>query len=486
MDISLFRAIASQYQELRSVHSVATLNTISSLIEEQVLNNRLAVDLYAGFGLLSHFSDQIAQYTRLGAVCRRVFVFGVPNVELPSIPGVEYVGLSPTAALSRERFLLVNTSSFWTVLLAQEVVSDEAASDDRSPVNSCPYDGGWFYDEELVERVSLLLSQALGTYYQPVRERNYLHQSAHIAAINSRLLVQMQDAQLSSDRRSMQLSTLQQFSAILLQHQPLPCILRDSVQILSMIFGASEAIVALNLHDSNFMVVSATGNVSTNQHLSSLGEGASGQAFRESKCIAVWDVRTYGHFDPLMPTAETLLAAPIKGRTKVFGVVTVGGKAGNRWDKEDSQTVMAIASMLAVIIEQKAQVTSDIVIQLRRARHLEQLMRKLRKPMASLLVLQNTLRDEANLTPSQLETLSEIETLYSDLALTLGVPTNSPRPKQSPQQSFEPNFPQDSSPSSKLSTQQDSSQDSQSDSNDSKLPPPPKTAPIFGGRLRAP
>lgn len=452
MDISLFRAIANQYQELRGVYSVATLNSISCLIEDQVLNYNLPVDLFAGFGLFSHFSDQITRYTRLGTVCRRVFVFGVPNVDLPSIPGVEFIELAPTSALSQERFLLVNTSSFWTVVLAKEELdaNNINLTGDRSASISCPYDGGWSYDEQLVERASLLISQVMGTFYQPIRERNYVSQSAHIAEINRRLLEQMQVAQLSSDRRSMQLSTLQQFSAILLQHQPLPCILRDSVQILSMIFGATDAVVALNLHDDSFMIVSATGNISTNQPLACLGDGASYQAFQESRLVTIRDVQTTGQFDPLMPQAETLVAAPIRGRTRVYGVVSVGGNQGQQWDKEDSQTVMAIASMLAVIIEQKAQVTSDIVIQLRRARHLEQLMRKLRKPIASLLILQKSLRDEGSLSPSQLEVLSQIERLYSDLALTLGVPTTI------------------------------------TSTNDAKLPPPRKTAPVFGGRLQAP
>ncbi|HEY9297144.1 MAG TPA: DICT sensory domain-containing protein, partial [Phormidium sp.] len=110
MDISLFRSIASQYQDLRSVHSLATMNVISHLIEDQILNHKLTVDLYAGFQRFSDFSEQLPRYMRLGDMCRRVFVFGVADIQPPSIPGIEFIELSPTSALGRERFLLVNTS----------------------------------------------------------------------------------------------------------------------------------------------------------------------------------------------------------------------------------------------------------------------------------------------------------------------------------------------------------------------------------------
>lgn len=412
----MFRSIASQYQDLRSVHSLATMNVISHLIEDQILNHKLTVDLYAGFQRFSDFSEQLPRYMRLGDLCRRVFVFGVADIQPPSIPGIEFIELSPTSALGRERFLLVNTSDFWAALLAQEIEGS------KTNTGAKPFDGVWFFDEQVIERVSLLISQVMGTFYQPILTRNYATQSAHIAELNRRMLGQLEEAELSSHRRSMQLSTLHQFSAVLLQYQPLPCILRDAVQILSMIFGATDAVIALNLQGDQFMLVSATGNVSTGKPMSCLGQGASGQAFTQGKVIAIADVQSSGQIEPLMPTAKTLLAGPIKGRRRIHGVVTVGGSEPNQWNKEDGQTVIAIASMLAVIIEQKAQISGDVVLQLRRARHLEQTIGKLRKPMTRLLSLHTKLMDEVHLLPVQRELMAQVENLYSELADNLGVP----------------------------------------------------------------
>ena len=459
MDISLFRSIASQYQDLRGAITIATLDVINRLIEDQVINHQLPVNFFVGFERFSNFSEQVPQYVRLGAVCRRAYVFGVPDVAPPSISGIEFIKLEPDSALAKERFLLVNTPDFWVAMLAREIgkeaVKSPKGGDALAAINHKQsevqlFDGAWFYDEQVVERVSLLISQVMGTLYQPVRERNYVRQSAHIAEINRRLLGRLEEAEQNSHRRSLQLSTLQQFSAILQPHQPLPCIFQDAVQILSTMFGASDAIIAINLQGEQFMIVSSTGNVSTNQRVSSLEDGASGQALREGKLISIPDVRQSGKLESLMPKAESLLSAPIKGRSRIYGVVTVGGSEPHQWNKEDKQTVVAIASLLASLVEQKTQLSGDIMMQLRRGRHLEQLMGKLRKPIARLLALQTKLLDEVHLLPSQRELMSEVEAIYKEIAEELGAP----RTVKS--------------------------------SNESKLPPPPpppKSPPVFGGKL---
>jgi len=433
VDISLFGAIASQYHDLLCVHTGETMNLICDLIEEQVINHKLSVDLYTGVQNFSEVATDVPRYKALGAVCRRVFVFGLADVTPPTIPGVEFFPLKPDTGLAQERFLLVNTPGFWAALLAKEISEPEASYGIKR------YDGGWFYDEQAVERISLLLSQVMGKFYQPVPERYYDQQSKHIAEINRRLLVQLEESELVSQRRSMRLTTLNQFAAILLQHQPLPCMMRDAVQILSMIFGATEAAIAYNMHGGQFMVMASGGDINNSEQVSSLGEGASGQAFRQGKLVMYPDTKQKQPIDPLTPQAVTILSAPIKGRRKIYGVVTVGDEFRNKWNREDAQTVGAIANMLAVIIEQKVQISGDVTYQLRQAKHFSQILKKLRRPMARLLELQEQLRKENEFSPTQIETLAQIETLYNGLAMTLGFPVSL-------------NF-----------------------TNDSYLPPPPKT-----------
>ncbi|HAX78778.1 MAG TPA: hypothetical protein DCY88_23855, partial [Cyanobacteria bacterium UBA11372] len=417
VDISLFGSIASQYEDWRSVRSITTANAMINLLIEQVLKHQLAVALFVGLERFSEFVAQEEKYTRLGAICKQVLAFGIPDMAPPSIAGIKFIPIEPGSPLSRERFLVVNSPDFWAGMVATEVETSQRLSARGQ------WDGGWFYNRQMVDRVSLLVSQIAGWEYEPVQTRNYMQQNAHIAELNKRLLKQLEVVEIASHRRSMQLETLHEFSAILLQHQPLPCILRDTVQILSSIFGASNAAIALNLQGEQFMIFPLDGKLSTgNPRMSSLGQGASGQALNQSKLISVANAVKPGEKDLLMPEAVSLVSAPIQGRRRVYGVVTVGSKTPDAWNSEDAKTVMAIATGLAVIIEQKAQVSGDIVLQLRRARQLEQMLTKLRKPMARLLYLQQKLQDEAHLLPIQQELMAEVEGLYTEVAKTIWEP----------------------------------------------------------------
>jgi GAF domain-containing protein len=426
VEISLF-GIASQYENWRSVRTITTANAMSNLLIEQVLNHQLAVYLFVGLERFSEFVAQKEKYTRLGATCKQVLAFGVPDMDPPLIKGVNFIPIEPGSVLERERFVVVNSPDFWAGMVASEVETSNGLPSEQN------FDGGWFYNRQMVERLSLLVSQVAGREYQPVQTRNYMEQNAHIAELNQRLLEQLEAAEIASHRRSMQLSTLHEFSAILLQHQPVPCILRDAVRILSTIFGASNAALALNLQGDQFMIFSLDGKLSTgNQRMSSLGQGASGQALNQSKLISVTDAVQTGQKDLLMPEAVSLVSAPIQGRRRVYGVVTVGSKTPDAWNEEDGKTVMAIATGLAVIIEQKAQVSGDIVLQLRRARLLEQMLTKLRKPMARLLYLQQRLQDQTHLLPMQQELMAEVEGLYTEVAKTIWEPNDPPDFNDSP------------------------------------------------------
>lgn len=427
MEVSLFGSIASQYENWHSVRTITTANAMSNLLIEQILNHQLAVDLFVGFGRFSELAAQVEKYTRLGATCKQVLAFGSPDIEPPLIKGVNFIQIESGSVLEKERFVVVNSPDFWAGMVATEVESSKGLSGGQL------LDGGWFYNRHMVEQLSLLVSQVAGREYEAVQKRNHLQQNAHMAELNKRLLEQLEAAEIASHRRSMQLETLHEFSAILLKHQPLPCILRDAVGILSTIFGASNAAIALNLQSNQFMIFSLDGKFSTGKEcVSSLGLGASGIALNQNKLISVANVVKPGEKDLLIPEAVSLVSAPIQGRRRVYGVVTVGSKIPGAWNEEDGKTVMAIATELAVMIEQKAQVSGDVVLQLRRARQLEQMLTKLRKPMARLLYLQQRLCEEAPLLPIQQELMAEVEGLYTEVAKTIWEPKDPPSFNDSP------------------------------------------------------
>lgn len=189
MNISLYRMIPTTSRDSTFVNSVHLMNVISHEIEDTVFDNHLKVDFFAGFQKYSNFLRQRKRYTRLAQVCRRVYVWGVPDVDPPPIPGVEYLDLSPSDELAREWFVVVDTPEFFTALLTREMTYGQDV-----PGELRRFHGIWTYDADIVSRAQLLISQVQGGNYTPVTHRDYERQSQHLVQISNRL-VQRQDQQ---------------------------------------------------------------------------------------------------------------------------------------------------------------------------------------------------------------------------------------------------------------------------------------------------
>ncbi len=187
MDISLYRMLPPDAQSSVFVNSVPMMNVISHEIEDVIVNNRLPVDFYAGFQRFSYFERQVKRYRRLAAVCRRVYIWGVADINPPAIPGVEFIPVSPDSDIAREWFLVVDTPNFFTALLTQEATYGQDL-----PKGQRRFQGVWTYDESLVARSYLLISQMLGQQFRPTLQRDYQCQNGYLVQISNRL-VQRQD-----------------------------------------------------------------------------------------------------------------------------------------------------------------------------------------------------------------------------------------------------------------------------------------------------
>lgn len=340
MDISLFRSVAGQYDTLRNTCSVEMMNVISQQIEDQVLQHRLTVDFYAGFQRFSNFPEQMRRYSKLGSVCRRVYVFGIPDCEPPSIQGVEFIELSPTSALAQEWFLFVDTPEFWATLVAKEV---EGTAGGRN------YDGLWSYDEAVVDRISLLMSQVMESMYQPVQERIYNQQYMHIAEINSRMLDMIEKTEQVSQRRWQQLRTLNGIAEIS-SNSPSK-LLQSAALILQSVFGAAGVAIAFKLDDQHYSVPVIVGEANGKGRKISLSQGVSGQVLCQGRLVQIRNTNQRSDVDVLMPTAKSLISAPIVCRN-ICGAVTVGAAEPNQWTDEDAKTLMSVAKIIAIQFEQ--------------------------------------------------------------------------------------------------------------------------------------
>jgi DICT domain-containing protein len=413
MDISLFRAIAHDYQNLQRINNVSIMNMISHLIEGQIIAQQLPVELFVGFQRFSNLRPQQRRYERLGAVCRKVVVFGVPDVAPAPIAGVEFVALHQDTALAREWFLVVDTPEFWTALLTREV-------EQPIPGHGRSYAGLWSYDAPVVERASLLLSQALGTDYQPVTIRDHEQQSGHIAAISDHLVARLEGNQQHRERHWVQLCTLQKFAEAVAHNRRTTALANEAVGLLRQVFDAEDATIALHLSDTRFLVASA--HIAAPQERSlALDHGASGEAFRNRRSANIADTRRNRALDPLMPGARSLIVTPIAGRRRTYGVLAVGGDQPGQWSTEDARTVAVMAQMLAGVLDQRADVLADASLRLEHTQRLEQTLASLQQAANQIAALSRELQllNASGLTPTQRMAAMHALELADELARTI-------------------------------------------------------------------
>lgn len=406
MSISLFRSIASQYHRLRHVNTVSMMNVLSHQIEDQIIQHQLPVDLYAGFQRFSYFPEQMQRYSQLGALCRRVYVFGVADYQPPGIPGVEFIEIAPTSPLAQEWFLLVNTSDFWVTLVAKELLNREMFG------NSRRFDGLFSYDEAVVDRISLLVSQILEIDYQPITYRNYSQQSAHISEINNRMLSVLEQSERISQRRWARLHTMQKITDLTSRNAL--SLLQSAAQIMHDVFGATGVAIALKAGGDQYTVPVTAGDASGRGCRLSLDEGISGRTIQQGRLIQLLDPSRKFEGDLLLPTAQILMSAPIANR-QIYGALTVGHSQADPWTEEDAQMLMTIAKILATQIEQCLQVSPNSLAQ-GSTRQLQKFIDEQLQTVERLLELQRRLRGLSGLTTSQTELLAQIESTYADLA----------------------------------------------------------------------
>ncbi|MEM9162003.1 MAG: DICT sensory domain-containing protein [Cyanobacteria bacterium P01_F01_bin.4] len=409
MDISLFRSIANQYKHIRSVNTVSMMNTISHLIEDQIIQHRLPVDLYAGFQKFSNFPEQMRRYGRLGAICRRVYVYGIPDYPPPSIPGVEFIELSPSAELAKEWFLLVNTSDFWATLIARETLGTDRSTGGRK------FDGIWSYDQQVAERISLLLSQVMGGFYEPVTTRNHERQSEHVSEISGNMLAQLEQSELLSQRRWTQLLTLQKTSEVCNSRSA--NLVQHVADILHDLFGATGVAIALKKNAQEYSVLSVAGEAECKGWLISSHNGISGQVLDQARLIHIPDIEQQSQREVLLPRAKSLIVAPIAHRS-MFGMVAVGHSEAQTWTDEDAQTVAAAANCLAVYLSRVTQwvpKTKLSALSLDPSTRFRQYISENQRSLAHLVALHRKLQALDNLSEQQKDMLRQLEDSYRQL-----------------------------------------------------------------------
>jgi signal transduction histidine kinase len=159
------------------------LQRVTRDIENTILAEALPARVFAGFQKWSFMLPVLHRYTRLARIAHGVWVFGLPDVDPPTIPGLTWVSVDERHALASEWFLLADCERYFATLAA------EALSGFDVPPERRRFRVVWSFDDALVCELTGRLGALLGLPATPAgRARDYAGQLAQVDATVSRLV----------------------------------------------------------------------------------------------------------------------------------------------------------------------------------------------------------------------------------------------------------------------------------------------------------
>lgn len=135
-----------------------TMSLVSYEIENATLIDGARTRIFSGFQYFSKFTPQLERYRRLAQRAESIYVFGVPDVELPSIPNLTFVPLSPGDQLSKEWFLISYGVDFFSALATEELTPISDPDPQRM------FKGIWTFDVSLVSILADWLTSTVGAH----------------------------------------------------------------------------------------------------------------------------------------------------------------------------------------------------------------------------------------------------------------------------------------------------------------------------------
>jgi hypothetical protein len=137
-----------------------TMSIISYEIENASLVDDASTVVFSSFQRMSKFLPQEARYRRLADIARHVYVFGVPDTDLPEIENVTCVPLKPEDQLAKEWFLVSYSEDYFSALATEELTD----IDDPDPERI--FKGVWTFDLSLVSILHEWLSGLVGLRFE--------------------------------------------------------------------------------------------------------------------------------------------------------------------------------------------------------------------------------------------------------------------------------------------------------------------------------
>ncbi|GEM_PF-782707 len=164
-----------------------TMSLVSYEIENATLMDDARTRVFSGFQYMSRFVPQIPRYRRLAEKAESIYVFGVPDVEVPEIPNIIYVPLKPTDQLAKEWFLISYGRDYFSALATEEKTNITDPDEVRL------FNGVWTFEFALVNIMNEWLTSAVDARPLPFTETevNYGRQVRLMSTTMARLTSRM-------------------------------------------------------------------------------------------------------------------------------------------------------------------------------------------------------------------------------------------------------------------------------------------------------
>ncbi|MEM7028116.1 MAG: ATP-binding protein [Chloroflexota bacterium] len=347
--ISLYNLIANEYRDLLFLNTVDMMNTISRRIEWTVIDNTLPVDFYAGFQRFSFFLLQQERFERLANVARRIYIFGIPDVTPPIIPGIEFIPIDEESNLALEWFLVINASYFYTALLTREVFGQDEITGKRR------FSGIWTHDEVIVEQCNLLLSQFLNRPYMPIHQRDYSQQNTYIIEIANKLVLQLEKSNLRRSQSQRLSEAIGQIAKVAVTSESQEQLLESIVTSLRSTFKARTVTIWNPAENESEMVLIAAAGLPRNWQQAVYryqpindSEHLSAQVFQNAMTAYIPDTELAGRPDPFDPAVRSVLAVPLMAQKQFLGVVQVTDHRPEAYSAEVQVALESIGAQIAL------------------------------------------------------------------------------------------------------------------------------------------
>jgi DICT domain-containing protein len=133
----LSRQSFDEHETFRFRTQPPCLEYLSLLIEIAILlRTHRGGRIYVGFERLSRMEPIIARYLRIADVSERLYVFGELDWKPPRHPNMRAIKLAPDARLAREWFVIADTPSLQTALVAVDEAGGNAPALDARNFNA--------------------------------------------------------------------------------------------------------------------------------------------------------------------------------------------------------------------------------------------------------------------------------------------------------------------------------------------------------------